>query len=67
MLITGGMLTFYKTITGVVSWQFINQSFNAIVNYTNRNAKTDSNVTQLGVSYLSATTAALVTAIGCKI
>uniref|UniRef100_A0A0B6YIX4 Sidoreflexin n=1 Tax=Arion vulgaris TaxID=1028688 RepID=A0A0B6YIX4_9EUPU len=66
MVLIGAMITFYKSTGAIVFWQWANQSFNALVNYTNSNATAEVNTKRLLTAYVSATTSALVVALGLK-
>ncbi|KAI6230401.1 Sidoreflexin [Aphelenchoides fujianensis] len=66
MIITGGLLTFYKRVPScssstpgtpaVLFWQWANETFNAIVNYTNRSGENAAEGSQLIKAYVAATT-----------
>lgn len=62
-IITAGMLTWYKTRRGIVTWQVLNQSFNAFVNYTNRSGDHPISDVRLAASFGVATTSATATAL----
>mmetsp|Transcript_28661 Transcript_28661/g.58616 ORF Transcript_28661/g.58616 Transcript_28661/m.58616 type:complete len:327 (+) Transcript_28661:63-1043(+) len=64
MLITGGMMAFYKSNPAQLFFQWANQTFNAVVNYTNRNASSHITNEMLATAYVSATGASCVVAVG---
>ncbi|OWF55044.1 sideroflexin-1-like [Mizuhopecten yessoensis] len=65
MSITGCMLAFHKTTPAIIFWQWMNQSYNSVVNYSN---KAGSNVSdrQLAMSYVLGTSGAVGTALWIK-
>ncbi|XP_069699483.1 sideroflexin-3-like [Periplaneta americana] len=64
MILGAGMLTFRTRAADVIFWQWLNQSINALVNYSNRSGKDPISAKTLGVSYVCATSAAVGTALG---
>ncbi|KAI6180013.1 Sidoreflexin [Aphelenchoides besseyi] len=63
MILTGGLLTFYKRTSSVLFWHWLNQTFNAAVNYTNRSGETAATGSKLLASYVYATGGAMTCAL----
>ncbi|EKX49686.1 hypothetical protein GUITHDRAFT_67701 [Guillardia theta CCMP2712] len=62
--ICAGMLMMPQTRFNVVFWQWVNQSYNAGFNYSNRNANSDLSNEKLAAIYLGATTISCGIALG---
>ncbi|XP_069699486.1 sideroflexin-3-like isoform X3 [Periplaneta americana] len=63
MILSGAMLTFRKTVSQIIFWQWVNQSVMALINYSNRSGRQDISLLTLVVSYACATTTAVGTAL----
>ena len=57
-------MAFYKSTPQQIFWQWANQSFNAVVNYTNRNASSQITNEMLAMCYVGATAASVTCAVG---
>jgi len=64
MLITGAMMTWYKSNTAAIILQVVNQTFNATANYTNRNASSHITNDMLAQAYILATLCSVSVAVG---
>lgn len=60
-----GMVLTKQTTTNIIFWQWINQTYNAILNYSNRNASSEVGMTGVGAAYFTAVTSSIY--IGLKV
>lgn len=63
LFITAGMLAAYKSAPATVFFQILNQSFNAVVNYTNRSGDTPVATSTLATSFAIASSSATAAAL----
>ncbi len=59
LLVVGGMLMPNPSLAGIVFWQWVNQSLNVAVNYSNANKSVPMNMKEVGLAYAAATTSAV--------
>lgn len=64
LLVVGGMLMPNPSLASIVFWQWINQSLNVAVNYSNANKSVPMNMKEVGIAYAAATTSAVAIAVG---
>lgn len=62
-----GMLLPNQTILSTVFWQWLNQSHNACVNYSNRNATKETSMKDFATGYIGAVTSAVSIAVGLNV
>jgi len=61
-----GMILSPQTTTSIILWQWVNQTYNAMLNYSNRNASSNLDMKGLGIAYGSAVTASISIGLGMR-
>ena len=61
-----GMILSRQTTTNIVIWQWVNQTYNAALNYSNRNASSNLDMKGLSISYFAAVTASISIGLGMR-
>ncbi|UZJ51788.1 hypothetical protein CBS101457_001108 [Exobasidium rhododendri] len=64
LLVVGGMLSPNNTLAAVIFWQWVNQSLNVAVNYSNANKSVPMDMKEVGIAYSAATLSAVGIAVG---
>lgn len=64
--ISYGMIIVAPTPMNTIFWQFVNQTYNAMVNYGNRNASSSYSSSDIAKSYLCACTASITVALSIR-
>ncbi|TNN53670.1 Sideroflexin-5 [Liparis tanakae] len=62
-----GLLLPHQTLASTIFWQWLNQSHNACVNYSNRNASKPAPVSKFFLGYIGAVTSAVSIAVGLSV
>lgn len=64
LLVVGGMLSPSNGLSATIFWQWVNQSLNVAVNYSNANKSVPMDMKEVGTAYAGATGAAVALAVG---
>jgi hypothetical protein len=64
ILLCYGLLLPQTSIATTVFWQWLNQSYNLVVNHANRNASNDMSMKQMGIAYGAAVGSSCAIAVG---
>lgn len=61
-----GMILSKQTTSNIILWQWVNQTYNAVLNYANRNASSSLDYKGLALAYTSAVTASITIGLGMR-